>query len=499
MAIDQNEKLFSDLHLEDLFANTSDLIHFANSEEKITNVNPAWLAALDYTFDEVVGTSIYKYIEEKDRLIYDNCKEESFSNAGLNTVQITLKRKDGRPVIVEGSLKAYFSGNKRLYTRGLFQNKTRIPQHYDERFFRLNNFIENAPDAVVVINQIQSVIEWNLKAEKIFGYTKSEALSKRLSELIIPYQYREAHERGLQHFLNTGEGPVLNKTIEVRSIYKYQRQFPISLSISNVKLDNEWFFIAFIEDISEAKNQQEEQIRQQIELNKVKYEDQKIKDFLNIASHELKTPLTSIKALTQLALRGIGKHPIEQSKDYLVKIDQSSNKIKKLILDLLDISKLHAGKLIVELKPVNYSSFLSKVIDTCGIIFTSHRIDITNLQEIEIAIDSDRIEQVITNLISNAVKYSPDSGLVEVSTKKTNEMLITAVKDYGLGIDIGNQHKVFEKFFQIDELQKTDKSGFGMGLYICSEIIKQHRGSIWVESNEGKGATFYFALPLKGY
>jgi len=136
---------------------------------------------------------------------------------------------------------------------------------------------------------------------------------------------------------------------------------------------------------------------------------------------------------------------------------------------------------------------------SCGIILTSHHIVITDSQEIEIAIDSDRIEQVITNLISNAVKYSPDSDLIEVSTKNTNEMLITAIKDYGLGIDIGNQHKVFEKFFQIDELQKTDKSGFGMGLYICSEIIKQHHGSIWVESTEGKGTTFYFALPLNGY
>ena len=355
----------SNPYFEDLFLNTSDLIHFANLDGIIEIVNPAWLSNLGYTIEETIGSSIYDYVWPDELENYISYRKQCINHSPLNDIQITFKKKDGQPIILEGHLRAYYSKNDLLHTRGVFRDitlKRKKEIENEEQFLRISNFLKNAPDAVVVINEKQLIVEWNLKAEILFGYSKDDALNQPLSELIIPLPYREMHKRGVEHFLNTGEGPILNRTIEVVAINRNNQEFPISLNISNIKIDNQWFFIAFMEDITERRKQQEELIQQQIELKAVKLEDERNKEFLNIASHELKTPLTSIKAYSQLALRGLGKHPFEQTSKYLNKIDETSNKLTKLVMDLLDISKINAGKLKIRKEPVKYAPYLEEVV-----------------------------------------------------------------------------------------------------------------------------------------
>ncbi len=140
---------------------------------------------------------------------------------------------------------------------------------------RLKTFFKSAPDAIIVIDERQQIIEWNSKAEIIFGYSAHEVIGKTLSETIIPEQYREAHIQGMAHFLKTGEGPVLNKTIEITALHKNGHEFYINLSISNVKLEGEWIFIAFLSDITERKKTEETLIRKEAELLKVKLLEEK--------------------------------------------------------------------------------------------------------------------------------------------------------------------------------------------------------------------------------
>ncbi|HEY0054721.1 MAG TPA: PAS domain-containing sensor histidine kinase [Pedobacter sp.] len=489
----------SNPYFEDLFSNTSDLIHFANLEGKVEVANPAWLSVLGYSLEEVLGSSIYDYVWPSEISKYRSYREQCLANVILDDIQVSFKRKDGQRVFLEGHLRAYYNADQHLHTRGVFRDitlKQKKQRENEEQFEKINNFLKNAPDAVIVINEKQLVVEWNLKAETIFGYSKEEALHQPLSDLIIPLPYREMHKQGMQHFLKTGEGPVLNRTIEVSAINKNQQEFPISLNISNVKLDDNWFFIAFMDDITDRRKEQAELLEQKKELDDVKLEDQRTKEFLNIASHELKTPLTSIKAFTQLALRGLGKQPLEQTGDYLIKIDEASNKLKKLVMDLLDISKINEGKLQINKTSVKYGSFVREIIRNLQIIFPSHNIELECNDNDQVALDPLRVEQVITNLISNAVKYSPDSDIIEVSTKVNHHTLITSVRDFGIGIDGVNEPKVFDKFYQIEEISKTDNSGLGLGLFICSEIVKLHGGSIWLESTKGNGTTFYFTLPI---
>ncbi|MFD2164080.1 PAS domain S-box protein [Paradesertivirga mongoliensis] len=489
----------TDVYFKDLFENTSDLIQYVSLEGEIEMVNPAWLLNLGYALEEVKGKSIYEFIDPAEADTYKTYRDACINHQNRDDLEITFIAKGMIPVILEGHLRPFFHENKFLHTRGVFRNitvKKEKEKLQQEHLLKFSQFLENAPDAVVIIDEQQIIVEWNLKASEIFGYSRKEVINQQLAAFIIPIEYREAHHRGLRHFLATGEGPVLNKTIEVPAIDKSNREFPINLNISSVKLQDQWFFIAFMNDISEKKKNEQILRQKDLELEKTKLEDAQKMDFLTIASHELKTPLTSMKAYVQLALREIETRPTEQVINLLRKADSFSDKLNKLILNLLDISKIQSGKLRVEKQPTDITSLVRDVVNSSQLLYTSHIISFRSDKDYIINIDRSRIEQVFVNLINNAVKYSPKADKVEIEIKQKQDFIYISVKDYGTGIESINQTKVFEKFYRVDELSKNDTQSLGIGLYISSEIVKQHGGKIWVENNNSGGATFFVVLPV---
>jgi PAS domain S-box-containing protein len=484
-------------YLQDLFETTSDLIHFASIEGDIRFVNPAWLKLLEYDSSEVLGQPIFNFIHPDERDHYKSYRSDTLLHLRSDPTQIAYLTKSGKKVIVEGLLGVAFIDGKPAYTRGVFKDITscyEAEKKLEENEKRLQTFFQNAPDAIIVINDEQSILEWNPKAELIFGFKSHEVIGSKLAETIIPPQYREAHHRGMAHFLKTGEGPVLNKTIEITALKKSGQQFYIDLSISSVKIENEWLFIAFISDISERKKTEDSLIRKEAELMQSKLMAEKKDQFISIASHELKTPLTTIKAYTQLALSQSSKCP-ENVGSYLKKVDTYTGKLNTLINDLLDVSKLHAGKLKLTQFTKDFSVFLEEAINSIQQITSDHTIVIHENDHANVTMDVMRMEQVIANLISNAAKYSPGENEIVVRSHRNNDHLLISITDFGIGIAKDKQENIFTRFFRVDESEKYF-SGLGIGLFISSEIISQHGGKIWVESNLGKGSTFYFSLPV---
>ena len=360
---------------------------------------------------------------------------------------------------------------------------------------RLKTFFQSGPDAIIIINEHQQILEWNPKAELVFGFTANEVLGKELAETIIPLQYREAHKKGMTHFLKTGEGPVLNKTIEITALHKKGHEFYINLSVSNVKLGNEWVFIAFLSDITERKKTEEALIHKEAELLQAKLLEEKKDEFISIASHELKTPLTTIKAYAQLALSVCSDKCPDTVHQYISKVDQYAVRLTALINELLDVSRIHAGKLRLTQTDVEMEAFIPEVLNSMQQITSDHKIILEKNETARVKIDALRLEQVITNIISNAAKYSPGKELIVVNSVQKDGSIIVSFKDYGIGIPKEKLGKIFDRFYRVDEVSK-DFSGLGIGLFVSSEIIKQHGGKIWAESNDGEGSTFYFSLPV---
>ncbi len=220
-------------------------------------------------------------------------------------------------------------------------------------------------------------------------------------------------------------------------------------------------------------------------------------EFLSIASHELRTPLTSIKAFIQILCRQFENKKQSSTYRYLEKTQQHIDRLTGLINDLLDVTRIQAGKLMLHKTEFDIDNLMTEVIEDNQAITTTHTILKKNTIHQKISADRNRLHQVLENLLMNAIKYSPQSNKVIVKTEVKRRNVIVSIQDFGLGIPKHQLSRVFERFFR-GQGQTSDQflSGVGLGLYISSEIIKRHKGQIGVESKVGKGSTFYFSLPL---
>jgi two-component system CheB/CheR fusion protein len=236
-------------------------------------------------------------------------------------------------------------------------------------------------------------------------------------------------------------------------------------------------------DITDLKDTQE-QLRQKDE-------------FISIASHELRTPLTSIKAYNQLINRCLETNDIENVKKFSKKSEAYIQKLHNLIEDLLNVSKIQAGKMQYCISEFDFDELVNDTIENIRLVSNNYNIKLQGATGTKIKGDKERLEQVIVNYVSNAIKYSPDSKDVIIDIKKDEDDYIhVAVKDFGIGISKEQVQKIFDRYYRVQS-SANKFTGLGIGLYISSEIIKKHSGHTWVESEPGKGSTFFFKLPVK--
>lgn len=224
--------------------------------------------------------------------------------------------------------------------------------------------------------------------------------------------------------------------------------------------------------------------------------DEKKNEFISVVSHELKTPLTSIMAFTKLAINASATEASGKVQRYLEKIDHQVYKLHILIQQLLDISKIESGKLGYNMQNLDWNAYMTEMMPILEHLVLSHRLSwIPCPQGVIVSMDILRIEQVLTNLVGNAAKYSDPDTNIDINCSSNADALTVCVRDQGIGISKQNIHRIFDKYFREEGV--TDKySGFGMGLYISSGIIREHKGLIWAEKNKEAGSSFYFTLPV---
>jgi two-component system, chemotaxis family, CheB/CheR fusion protein len=218
-------------------------------------------------------------------------------------------------------------------------------------------------------------------------------------------------------------------------------------------------------------------------------------DFMSIASHELKTPVTSIKAYTQILHEKFKKLQDENTASMLGRLDNQIDKMTNLINTLLDVARIQSGQMEYERELVDVNPFIKNIAEEMHRVYPTHEIVLELTEDDTLMTDRLRITQVLTNLISNAVKYSPDANKIIITTSGTKDDLTVTVKDFGVGIADSKHEQIFERFFRVNESEITRVSGLGLGLYITSQIVRQQGGRIWLESEPGKGSRFSFSLP----
>ena len=232
------------------------------------------------------------------------------------------------------------------------------------------------------------------------------------------------------------------------------------------------------------------------DIQRIKEEDQRKSDFIGMVSHELKTPLTTLSAVIQVADR-----KLKNSEDRLLAglMENANLQVKRMsnmINGFLNVSRLESSKLIVEKKEFELDKLIEEVVEESLLLASTHSIIYSSGAPVTIRADRDKIGSVLTNIISNAVKYSPLGTLVNLNYEVLETNVRISVKDEGIGLSQENKERIFDRYFRVDSDQTQHIAGFGIGLYLSAEIIHGHKGEIWVESEPGKGSTFYFTLPL---
>ena len=233
------------------------------------------------------------------------------------------------------------------------------------------------------------------------------------------------------------------------------------------------------------------------DINEFKQFQQQKDNFLGIASHELKTPLTSLKLYSQFLEKNLRKQEDDKNADVAKKMDEQINKLTSLVNDLLDVTKIQNGKILLNKSDFDFDDLVEEIVTEQQMI-TSHKILVESEKIGNIYSDRHRISQVMSNLIGNAIKYSPDANRIHIMTKVTDDdCVLFTVRDFGIGIPADKTERVFEQYYRVSGSKEHTFPGLGLGLYISSEIIKRSGGKIFVNSIEGKGSKFCFLIPKK--
>ena len=263
---------------------------------------------------------------------------------------------------------------------------------------------------------------------------------------------------------------------------------------SDILLSKVNTFHSFYEQ-SNKLNQTQVELLKEIEIRKIA--ERKKDEFTSIASHELKTPLTSIKGYLQLLERTIKNEQKQLSETYINRSQVQLGKLQTLMEDLLNISKIESGKLKLSKVKFSLKTLLAEVLELIKHTYPNSNVKIIgDIDDLEIYADPNKIEQVLLNYLYNAIKYSDVESLIKIKINISPEKLLRLeVTDTGIGVLEINQPNLFEKFYRVNQ-QVYRSQGLGIGLYICSEIIKQHNGKVGVKSLLGKGSTFYFTIPI---
>lgn len=219
-------------------------------------------------------------------------------------------------------------------------------------------------------------------------------------------------------------------------------------------------------------------------------------DFVNIASHELKTPITSMKLFINSLSSRMKKIKDAQTQKIIKHIDYQTNRLQELVNDLLDVSRLQTGKMIFSKEPFLLNDLLKETIENLRAIAKEQNIIFLEKNSLQVSADKFRLQQVVTNLITNAIKYSDPYSDIIVQIQKDSNKAVVSIKDAGIGISREEQKKIFNRLYQVSDKKGKTFPGLGIGLYISKQIVNKHKGSIWVESEKGKGSTFFFSLPL---
>ncbi len=500
-------------HLAAIVASSQDAIIRKTLDGIITHWNKSAERLYGFTAEEMIGQSISKIVPSTHLEEFKTMMDKLRRGIPIENLETLRKHKDGSLFYVSISVSPVFDEDTGEIVGGATIARDVTAQHREQNKFR--SAVEAAPSAMIMFNKEGNIVLVNQRTETFFGYSRSE-LENQSINILFPNEFQLRTEVPELFSFQFEKKMAAEKNL--LAVNRDGKQFPVEISFNPLITEEGPFALVSIVDITQRK-QNEKDLQEASERlahfnrelqksaislreanEKLKQLDSLKSTFLMIASHELKTPLTSIKGYLSLVLSGQAGPLNERQKEFLTHLMHATERLHRLVIDLLNLSKIESGQMSFNPEPVEMEDLLRKEIFTFQAMAKNKSIDLQLKIENDLATvscDKDKMSEIIENMVSNAIKYTPVKGRVEVRAKRLAEQLQLEVEDTGIGIPLEKQDRIFEPFQRFHKKDSaTNEDSTGLGLSLTKKLIEMHEGSITLKSETGKGTIFTLLIPL---
>ncbi len=472
---------------EDLYENAPDIYFSVMLRDgTITQANATVEARLGYTPMEVVGRPLWDLFAPREHENVHQVLRELIEAGHTSNRRLRSVSKDGRSATM--LLSASTGRDERgrnLYARCVLRDVSEEVALEARRAAML----DGALDGVITVDGRGDIVEFNPAAQRMFGYSADEVIGRSLADTILPEPYRESYRRGLQRYLETGEGVILAKRAELPALRSDGHQLMTEVSIVRLHGIEPPLFTGFVRDVSRLKEMQEELVET---VNVLRRSNNDLEQFAYIASHDLQEPLRMILVYMGLFVHEYGNTLDEQAAKYVSFAMEGARRMKRLIDDLLAYSSLSTRRPRIGVCDLGRSVTEAIAVLKLNVEGAGAKLVVDHLPEVQA--DEEQMVQLFRNLISNATKFHAEHEVeIRILAERDEQAWVISVKDDGIGVEAEYAERIFNMFHRLHERSRF--GGSGIGLAICKRIVTGHGGEIWVESAGGKGSTFRFKLP----
>ncbi|QQL48943.1 PAS domain-containing sensor histidine kinase [Mucilaginibacter ginkgonis] len=477
----------SETHFAALVTAFSDVIY---------RMSPDWsvLQELDSnSFLKNIGSPtenwVEQYIHPLDQELVIRTYQDAIANKRMFQLEHRVLRADGsigwtssRAVPIfgnHGEVTEWFGAANDITERKRTEEALQVAKESAEKQKRLYETITaNTPDLIYVFELDYTFSYVNQALLNMWGKTWDNAVGLGLRENGYEEWHAQMHEREIDHIVATKE--------QVRGVVNFPHATLGTRSYDYI-----------LSPVLDADGNVQAVSGTTRDISEIKETERRKNDFINMVSHELKTPLTSTVSYVQIAEKRAADNHDSIAANMLNRAKVQLSKMTRMINGFLNVSRLQAGKMDMDMQRFQLQDLLEEVRQEAAITITTHNLIFAPIENVWLTADKDKIEHVFINLISNAAKYSPIGSPIYITGERVDGHIQFNVKDDGMGINPAEIPLLFEPYYRVKEAEAKKIAGFGIGLYLSAEVVKRHNGSIWADSEAGKGSIFHFTLPIE--
>ncbi|MCC7531345.1 MAG: PAS domain S-box protein [Candidatus Melainabacteria bacterium] len=454
--------------------NAADVIFSLDRDGHFTKLSPAAKKMLGYEPSELVGKNCLEIVLKSDAETTVNALQDIRENSKSSEFESRITRADGSDINILWSVQWSDPDDSFFCVAHDITERKAAEQVIKEAEARLRQILESLPVGLMMVDLDGNVGLSNRTFEEVFGYKLSDIEGRKIESILTDSRNRKVNIAYIMEYALSGAHECLAEKPDGMEV-------PVEISFREIETLDGKRLIGLILDITD---------RHEVELMKAQ--------FVQMVSHDLRTPLTSVQSYLDLLGRGVYGDLSESGRQKLALLNKSVDRLVNMIRDLLDIERWESGHLKITIADTTLNEIVEPSLEAVNSHKEVKKVTINAPKEdLKIRGDSERLVQVVINLLHNAIKFSPEKGKIDLTARRENGFVEIDIKDEGPGIPPDLQKAIFERFKQVSDEDATVKKGTGLGLAISKAIVEAHGGTIGVTSEEGRGSTFWFKLPAQ--